>query len=902
LQAIRVRTDAPVAIVFEPFERVADGLTPSFRAERTARALARLDVAHAHVIGPQALAKALANAAKGVWILRAGAVPLRAPRVPTPSATRRPLLGLGATENDTAWKSFLAVSAGEFAGGHVPLPIVRSVFIESPASFAAVVARIEVAKEQDLVTAACAQLASVARVVRVAPFDVTYLERLHVLELVTTLHRGGAERVVLDLTRELRSGGLGVTLAVLDRASRATFAVPPGTIVLEELAHDRTSRLDALAAIAVASGVDVVHAHLVRGDDLKRLQMARIPLVTTVHNSEPAWPANLDVLSGSDVALAVACSRDVEAQLVRAGRFRTLRTVWNGIANEREAKRRVDASKELRIVVVANHRPQKRLERLPAVVARLAAMGCAARVTIVGEPLQNVPAAVEIQTHVMSEATRCGVAEALTFVGPRDDVAALYRNHDVLVSMSAFEGLSLVHLEALSAGLPVVTTAVAGTEELARKHTQMHVVPLDASPELVAETIVAAMDVARTAEPGTLTSDFRAATMAARHAELFARVTASSRRAREGLMLVANNFSTGGAQSSARRLLIRLASAGVRVRAVVIQEQSAYPTAGRTALQKAGIEVIVAPRAGDADPLVTARTVARSVDEFRPEALLFWNVITQHKILLADMLLDTKIWDVSPGEMYFASFERYLEKPRTGLPYLTMRDYGRRLEGVIVKYAAERERAQSTLFTAVHVVPNGIEVPARLPERRLHDGPRVVGTLARLSKDKKLEQLIDAMASCATAGRVTGIELRIAGAVDERDQAYFESLVARSQGLPIHWVGERNASDFLREIDLFAMVSEPSGCPNASLEAMAEGLAVVATDVGGAGEQVVHGETGLLVPRGDADALGAAIVELARNPSRRIAMGRAGHARALSHFDVGRMAADYARICLGREL
>jgi glycosyltransferase involved in cell wall biosynthesis len=143
-------------------------------------------------------------------------------------------------------------------------------------------------------------------------------------------------------------------------------------------------------------------------------------------------------------------------------------------------------------------------------------------------------------------------------------------------------------------------------------------------------------------------------------------------------------------------------------------------------------------------------------------------------------------------------------------------------------------------------------------------------------------------------------ELRIAGAPERGSESYADGLRVRSAGLPIVWTGERDATAFLGEVDLFAMVSEPSGCPNASLEAMAAGLAVVATDVGGAGEQIAHGETGLLVPRGDALAFCEAIAELAHDRGRREVMGDAAHARARERFDVSRMAADYARICLGR--
>ncbi len=93
----------------------------------------------------------------------------------------------------------------------------------------------------------------------------------------------------------------------------------------------------------------------------------------------------------------------------------------------------------------------------------------------------------------------------------------------------------------------------------------------------------------------------------------------------------------------------------------------------------------------------------------------------------------------------------------------------------------------------------------------------------------------------------------------------------------MEWLGElADSSALLDAIDLFAMISEPAGCPNASLEAMARGLPVIATDVGGASEQVVDGLNGRLVPRGDTAALAAALVELGRDATKRRAMGDAG--------------------------
>jgi starch synthase len=87
---------------------------------------------------------------------------------------------------------------------------------------------------------------------------------------------------------------------------------------------------------------------------------------------------------------------------------------------------------------------------------------------------------------------------------------------------------------------------------------------------------------------------------------------------------------------------------------------------------------------------------------------------------------------------------------------------------------------------------------------------------------------------------------------------------------------------------------EPLGIVN--LEAMACGTAVVASRIGGIPEVVVDGETGLLVPPEDPYALAAALNELARDPERAEAMGRAGRERAIAEFDWTAIAAQTAAL------
>ena len=96
--------------------------------------------------------------------------------------------------------------------------------------------------------------------------------------------------------------------------------------------------------------------------------------------------------------------------------------------------------------------------------------------------------------------------------------------------------------------------------------------------------------------------------------------------------------------------------------------------------------------------------------------------------------------------------------------------------------------------------------------------------------------------------------------------------------------------------DLFVLSSLSEGVSLTLLEAMAAALPIIATEVGGNGEVVVHGETGLLSPRGDGDALAANLAFLFRDPRRRDAMGRAGRARLLTKFTQQRMHDQYAAL------
>jgi len=99
--------------------------------------------------------------------------------------------------------------------------------------------------------------------------------------------------------------------------------------------------------------------------------------------------------------------------------------------------------------------------------------------------------------------------------------------------------------------------------------------------------------------------------------------------------------------------------------------------------------------------------------------------------------------------------------------------------------------------------------------------------------------------------------------------------------------------EILAITDIFVLPSLSEGLPTAVIEAMAAGCPVVATAVGGTAEVVADGETGLLVPPRDPDALAEGMKILLQSRATRRKMGEAGAKRAREYFSIERMVREY---------
>lgn len=179
-------------------------------------------------------------------------------------------------------------------------------------------------------------------------------------------------------------------------------------------------------------------------------------------------------------------------------------------------------------------------------------------------------------------------------------------------------------------------------------------------------------------------------------------------------------------------------------------------------------------------------------------------------------------------------------------------------------------------------------VEARL-QLGIEGGAIVVGTVGRLSADKGGQ---DDLIWAVSEARKTYPQLRLLVVGDGPLRPRLEKMageLCKDAGTAIFAGVRADVARMLSAMDIFVLPSLKEALPIAVLEAMAMGVPVVATRVGGVPEVVLDGTTGLLVPPGDRAALRDALLRLAGDACLRGRLGRAGQARVHAEFTVDKM-------------
>lgn len=302
--------------------------------------------------------------------------------------------------------------------------------------------------------------------------------RPRVLQVVDSLDRGGAQKLVVDLSRMLRRGGTDVTVLAL--ADDGAHSVRPaleatGAVVVASPPAGRRGLLDLRRLVRMASFVrrgrfDVVHTHLFSANVLGCLAawLSRVPAIATLH-STGRGPRRYDGLKerleglvlrrcASRVVAVGQSVAETHRHKARKSRMVTLlNPVDHGIDlndDERRDLRQLlgGDGKAVLLLSVGRLAPEKGATDLVRAVAVVRRTHPSMRLALAG--------AGEGHGRLRELVTSLGLEGSVRLLGWRDDVPQLLAASDVYVSASRWEGLPMAILEAMAAGLPVVATGV----------------------------------------------------------------------------------------------------------------------------------------------------------------------------------------------------------------------------------------------------------------------------------------------------------------------------------------------------------------------------------------------------------------------------------------------------------
>ncbi len=214
------------------------------------------------------------------------------------------------------------------------------------------------------------------------------------------------------------------------------------------------------------------------------------------------------------------------------------------------------------------------------------------------------------------------------------------------------------------------------------------------------------------------------------------------------------------------------------------------------------------------------------------------------------------------------------------------------LSGDLARYLRERAGIPPAKVVQIY---NGVDTAKFYPRLSAKGAMLVIGTVGRMKAVKQQTLLCRAFVDVLARRPALSAELRLclvgSGPLEEECRAIVS---AAGYAALVEFRGDSSVVELdLRTMDIFVLPSLAEGVSNTILEAMACGLPVIATRVGGNAELVLDGVTGKLVPRDDVAAMALAIEHYVDDPALRAAHGQRARERVLEHFSLERMLGAY---------
>lgn len=342
-----------------------------------------------------------------------------------------------------------------------------------------------------------------------------------------------------------------------------------------------------------------------------------------------------------------------------------------------------------------------------------------------------------------------------------------------------------------------------------------------------------------------------------------------------------------GSEKHLLTLLPGLAGRGIRPEMLVLADGEDRPEPFVEAMRAAGVPTRVVSMRGDADPLLPFR-VRSEVRRGR------YDLVHTH-LLHADLYgrVGARMAGVPVVSSYHCDDPFHLIRGVRQMDALSARACSRIIciSGAVKDFVHREIGVPGRLLTIVRYGmepgPAGPGREAMRAELGIAPNEPVIGIVGRLNEQKGHVYLFEAFRR-VLASHPRAL-LLVAGDGPLREEL---ERLAGELGITerTRFLGFRSDAPFLvHAFDVAAVPSLYEGFGLVLLEAMAAGRPLVASEVSAIPEIVLDGETGLLAPPRDAEALAAALDALLSDPERAARMGAAGRARLLSEFTVGRM-------------
>ncbi len=336
------------------------------------------------------------------------------------------------------------------------------------------------------------------------------------------------------------------------------------------------------------------------------------------------------------------------------------------------------------------------------------------------------------------------------------------------------------------------------------------------------------------------------------------------------MQFVGNNI-VGGMETYVLRLVQRLPKDRFRV-TVVCPYESRYSDS----LRAAGAEVLVLSMPEENPSWASICSAAAYVQAEQVEVLQA-HLTNAHELAgLVGRLTDTPVVYTNHG--------RRLSSEDLEVHRLTRTHFA-----VVCKYTQMHALGLGIPRDFVHLIPNGVDTSLFEPRRERHgplrrrfgipaDAP-VVGFVGRLSIEKGPETCLRSMLLAHQA--VPGLHVVMVGTgpMEPNVKAFIRNFQMEGYAHLAGLLDDMPA--VMSEFDVFVSSSHSEAMPLAMMEAMASGLPVVGTRVGGVPDLIHHGCSGFLVDKGDINAISSAVRELLQDEALRERMGQASRERAV---------------------